>query len=208
LNPINEIEFIYQLSLRKLNKHAKGFNFCCSECNDKKRRAYILIDNGAKGYSTVYCHNCGLSTTVSRFIEMTSPAVYEEYRQAERKEYIEDLKRGKLTQKKQQDIAKILKPTVTDVVNNLKLFKFNTKYFVPASSSPDCVAYAKKRKISDEVFKTLMYNKHPEAAWGNMLIFPFAQGEYVYGFQERELQDLQYLRCGSGEAGLHLRGDH
>lgn len=184
MDPINEIEFIYQLSLRNMKKHPKGFNFSCDMCRDRKRRGYILIDNGTKGHSTVYCHNCGLSTTVGKFIEMTSPGVYEEYRAAERKEYIENLKQGKFTEKK-KDVSKILAASLDDVVHNLKLFQFNTKYFHPATSSPECVAYAKKRKIPEHIFETLYYNSHAKAEWGNMLIFPFRQGEYVYGFQGR-----------------------
>ena len=185
----NEIEFIYQLGLRNFHRHAKGFNFSCNQCNDRKKRAYILVDNGTKGYSTVYCHNCGLSTTVGRFIEMTSPAVYEEYRAAERKEYIENLKQGKIAQKKENAVKTI--NSMVDVTHNLKLFKFNEKYFHPASSNKDCIAYAKRRKIPDEIFKNLLYNDHPDAPWSNMLIFPFRKGEFVYGFQGRTIDGMK-----------------
>ena len=190
MQPIDELEFIFQMPLRDMHKHAKGFTFKhdCPSGPDRKRRGYILVGNDT---SVVYCHNCGMNTNVKSFLESNFPSIYEDYRAKERKDFIENLKNGKTLQKK-REVPTHAALSSLDVIHNLKLFQFNKKYFVPAISNADCVAFAKKRMIPDHILETLLYCNHPTMNWGGMLIFPFRKGEYVYGFQGRSLTDKRF----------------
>jgi hypothetical protein len=189
MQPFEELEFIYQMPLRESVRNAKGYSFKhdCPSGPDRKRRGYILTGNDV---NVVYCHNCGLNTSVRSFLEYNYPSIFEEYRTKEKEENFKKAREGKIIQRKQE--IRLAPTSSVDVVNNLKLFQFNPKYFVPASTNNDCVAFAKKRMIPDEIFETLLYNNHPKMNWGGMLIFPFRKGEYVYGFQGRSVTDKRF----------------
>lgn len=186
MNPITEREYIYRIGFRDMRPHSKGFECKCDlpNCHDRKRRAYILLDNGSRGHNTYHCFNCGANTSLKKMIEYLNPSLYEEYLLHEKREYWEDIKAGKITPAKRKDYEVNTINSITDKEYDLKLFKFG-RYFIPASESPKCVAYAEKRFIPPEVFSKCYYAIHPSCPWSDMLIFPFWKGDMIYGFQGR-----------------------
>lgn len=187
MNRLTELEFVNSLSLRNRKQHSKGYNFSCSICNDKKRRGYILIDYQK---ITIMCHNCGFNTNLKKYIELYEPSLFDEYRIKEKQEFIENLKLGTTVTKQQEYNASI----VNSNIDNLTLFKFNEKYFIPAIENKECIEYCNKRKIPEEIIKTLKYCRHPNSPCSDMLIFPFYWKDniHVYGFQGRSLKDKRF----------------
>jgi hypothetical protein len=192
-----EMSYIPQLFLRDCKQHSSGFNFKhdCPTGQDKKRRGYILIKHDR---ITVYCHNCSLSTNLKKFIEETNQLVYNDYVEEERKEYITKLKEGKIFAKKEEFRSHVIESGIKD----LRLFKFNTKYFVPAKTIPECVTYCESRKFPEGVIDKLMYCNHPKMFWGGMLIFPlyWKDGEHVYGFQGRSMKEKIFYNFSNNES--------
>ena len=194
MNLFRVLDFVHRTHLRDLKKHTKGFNFKCPYCQDKKRRAYLLIGGDKQ---VVYCHNCSISTSYKKFIEQFQPDLYEEYIQAEKEEYKERIKEG--IYKKTDDAPTIIN-SMKDEKFDLKLFKFNTKYFHPVESNEQALAYCKKRKIPEYQIKKLYYNNNTEQSFGDSLIFPFTKGEYNYGFQARNLKRKFFYTFSKNES--------
>ena len=186
MNRMSELDFVQQIHLRNRKKHSKGFNYSCNVCMDKKKRAYLMI------YPTqiiLYCHNCNSSLSLRKYIELHEPSLFEEYKAIEKKEFLESLKEGTLSSKKIE-----YHTTINTDIKDLTLFKFNTKYFIPATENKECVEYCKKRKIPDEIVAKLKYCTNPKSICGGMLIFPcyWKDGEHVYAFQGRSLTEKRF----------------
>jgi hypothetical protein len=190
----NELEFIYRLNLRNSRKHTKGFNFSCDFCRDTKRRAYLLIS-----YDKIvcYCHNCNSSLSFRKFVELANPALFEDYKLAEQKHKIEALRNGTVLHKKHNVLT-----TLNSGVEDLKLFKLNEKYFIPAKEVPECVEYCKKRKFPEGVIDKLKYCTHPKLQCGGHLVFPcyWKDGEHVYAFQSRSMKDKRFYIHSKNES--------
>lgn len=186
MNLIDRIEFANRLFLVDAKKHSKGINFKhnCAHGLDKKRRGYILHDHEK---STVFCHRCSMSVPLKQFLEVNDPSLFEEYRAIEKQEYIEELKTGKLGCKKQE----FTQPINTGVPDDITLFKFNTKYFIPATESKECIEYCKKRKIDPT---NLKFCTHPSNICSGMLIFPsyWKDGVHVVSFQGRSISEKRF----------------
>lgn len=193
---MTELQFAMAIPLRNKMKHPKGFIYSCPYCGDHKKRAYLLISHDK---SVAYCHNCTFSTSLKKLIEYVDPTLFEEYVLKERDERKHQLLAGELGRKK-HTFNPIAINSITDKEHDLKLFKFNQKYFVPATSNKDCIAYANKRKFPQEIFETLYWNNHPSQPFGSMLIYPFEKGEYVYGFQGRRLQEKRFYNFSRNES--------
>jgi transcription elongation factor Elf1 len=87
--------YVGLLSARLRNFHrvnSRTYNFSCPICGDseknrKKRRGYVFEKRGKLVF---YCHNCGASSSVSRFIKSVDSALYEEYRLEKFRELMEE----------------------------------------------------------------------------------------------------------------------
>jgi transcription elongation factor Elf1 len=187
MDRLTELDFVHTLPLRNRRKHSKGFNFSCDVCNDKKKRGYLLIGHDK---IVIHCFNCGLNTNLRKYLQLYEPSMFDEYLQVERKEKLENLHQGIVSIKKEV----IQSPVINTNIDNLSVFKFNKKYFIPASENKDCVDYCKQRKIPDEILQTLKYCTHPTNICSGMLIFPcyWKDGEHVYAFQGRSLSDKRF----------------
>ena len=141
MDRINELEFIHRVYLPNKRPHEKGFVYSCPFCSDRKRRAYMLIDHEKV---VCYCHNCSTSVSLKTYIEKTDPILYEEYVATEKEEFIQNLRDGKILSKKSLHHSP---PSCH--IKDLKLFKLNTKSFIPATDNEDCISYCKARKIPE-----------------------------------------------------------
>lgn len=194
MNLFRVLDFIHRTHLRDSKKHTKGFNFRCPYCQDRKRRAYLLVGGDKQ---VVYCHNCGVSTSYKKFIEQFQPDLYEEYVQAEKEEYKEKLKDGIF--KKTESVSALIN-NKTDKEFDLKLFKFNPKYFQPVESNEQALAYCNKRKIPQHQIKKMYYNCHTKMPFGDSLIFPFSKDEFNYGFQARDIKRKFFYTFSKNES--------
>lgn len=192
-----ELSYLNQLGLRNLQKNQAGYACSCPICGDStkhkyKRRCYILTNKHE--HITVFCHKCGLSTNFKKFIQMVSPAIYEDY-VAEEKRYL--LTKGNLFSKSESSI--VIKQKEETNLFNLKLFKLNTKYFTPAIENNECLSYCNKRKIPISVVQTLYYCNNPKLPSYKHLVFPLYKGDMVYGFSSRSMVDKKFH--------IHLKND-
>jgi hypothetical protein len=182
----NELEFIFRLNLRNVRKHAKGFNYSCDICRDTKRRGYALISFDKV---VMYCHKCTASMSLKSYIERYQNSLYQDYLLAEQQERLEKLRSGTLLAKKYN----VLTPIETNIAD-LKVFKLNEKYFIPAKNSRQCVEYCEKRKFPEGVIDKLKYCTHPTLPCGGHIIFPcyWKDGEHIYAFQSRSMKDKRF----------------
>lgn len=88
------IGIVNRISLSKLQnvrETAKGINFRCNVCRDsknnkRKRRGWVLTGTFPYVY---YCHNCGYSTSVLKWMEEYFPEYYDEYITTKRRMWFE-----------------------------------------------------------------------------------------------------------------------
>lgn len=186
MDRINELEFIHRVYLPNKRPHEKGFVYSCPFCSDRKRRAYMLIDHEKV---VCYCHNCSTSVSLKTYIEKTDPILYEEYVATEKEEFIQNLKDGKILSKKSLHHSP---PSCH--IKDLKLFKLNTKSFIPATDNEDCISYCKARKIPESVVSTLKYCVNEKLPSYGHLVFPcyWSDNEHVYAFQSRSLTQKRF----------------
>jgi len=184
MNMFSEFEFFLRLPLQNIIKTDTGYRFSCPFCNEGnspwKRRCQLL---NTKGHNTIYCFNCGVSTSIKNMVQMCFPYLFEEYKEKEKKVFIENLKKGTTHQKIQNIKSEININTPLQYQ-----FKLNTKYFKPAKEFKEAVVFCKRRKIEDHL-EELKYCVHQKLACSGMIIFPFLMEdkETLYGFVGRRL---------------------
>lgn len=195
-----EIQYIHYLHLNGIVKKEFGYNFKCPICHGddgkNRKRGYLLTK---KDNIVYFCHHCNISMTFKKFIEVINPTLYEEYLKEESKDKLQLIKEKKFLGTK-KEAFEITKANPEEVVDGLKLFNFHPKYFIPATQVKECVEYAERRKIPQEVFQKMYYNIHPKMPFSNMLIFPFWKGDKVYGFQGRSLVDKRFYNFSRNES--------
>ncbi len=183
MNKQEEIEFFLQCRLNNLIKTNEGYRFSCPFCGEGnspwKRRCQLLT---TKDHNTIYCFNCGISTSISVLLRHSYPYLFEQYKEKEKQLFIEDLRKGKLN-KKIQDI----KPQININTKLQHQFKLNPKYFKPAKEYKEAVEFCKRRKI-EEHLDILTYCIHPKLPCSGMVIFPFLMEDRktIYGFIGRK----------------------
>jgi hypothetical protein len=79
-------------------------------------------------------------------LELTDVTLHDEYIKREKQEWLENLQQGTVITKKQSYIT-----TINTNIENLKVFKLNEKYFIPATKNKECVEYCKQRKIPEHI---------------------------------------------------------
>ena len=194
MNVFTEQDFIHRLNIRDVKRHPKGYNFKCTVCSDHKKRGYILVGHDK---IILYCHNCGMNTSLRKYIELYEPSLFEEYLQKEKEEYINDLKQGKVFAKKSS--LPTFEEKIIDLKNehDLILYTLNPKFFVPAGDVKEALEYCRRRKIPDEVIKKLKFCEMPKGTkhiLNNMLIFPCYYDEHrVYAFQGRSIEGKTFF---------------
>ena len=201
---LDELEYIPQIGLKRLTKIGIGYNSVCPLCGNDERKKKLYILTKGKSFISVLCFKCMPEpTNLRHFIELANPSLFEQYKQTEKREYINKLKAGKVLQKKSfKPEAELVSKINEKYKYGLKyVFKLNPEYFVPASTIPDCVRYAQKRKIPVKIFKKLYFSTHKHQPFSNMLIFPlWYDEERVYGFQGRSLDRKMFYNFCNNES--------
>lgn len=185
----------------------KTYNCSCNLCGDSvknkhKARGYFI--QGKEGNYTYYCHNCGASMGLEKFIEQLDPSLYKEYVFEKLKEKGEAPKERKAQSDVEMFAMKMKKPTFikTTALNTLKKIS-QLPYNHPAK------VYVQKRQIPNRYHAKLFYapkfkkfvnsvvpgkfesedNDEPR------LIIPFLnEDKQLFGFQGRSFKAKTNLR--------------
>ena len=199
---------IVSLSLDKFvvkNENPYRANFRCPICGDSKtstnkcRGWFLEKDNSA----VMYCHNCGASLGLSRFLKMTRPALYDEY--------IIDKKFGDNTKSESKSDKKV-SPLDSLTMKRPKFQKSHLSSIKKISSLPHnhkAKVYVESRKIPsnqhyrlywapkfNEWTNTIIRNKFGDSAYEEgRLIIPFIdEDNHMFGYQGRSLKPNTKLR--------------
>jgi len=185
-----EIKYIRMLGLERLKPHPGGFYARCPICGDSqksKTKTRLSIMTDRQDVIVISCFNCGFSPmSLKKFISVVNPGLYQDYLQEEKKYRIESAKEGNFFRKPQ-----VIRNTFVPRSDGEFRFKLNEKYFIKASSSEEAVRYCHKRRIEDRI-DSLYYNVNTKSPLGGMLIFPFYDGDELYGFQGRSIKDKRF----------------
>jgi len=143
-----DVKFLKMLSCRLdgfVQKTSDLFNFRCPYCHDSqktkgKKRGYLYRK---KQNLFFYCHNCGQSTTFSKFLKYLDPSIYKEYKLETFAE-----KYNKVSSK--SDF--IFEQPVFNIKNDINLPKLNK-----LSNDNIAKSYVISRKIPEKFYSDLYY---------------------------------------------------
>lgn len=194
MDKLNELTYIPLLGVRNLKRTPSGYKCSCPICMEGKHpnrtRCYILTNK--HDWITVYCQNCNYNSNLKNFIKLINQPLYEQYVEADKREFLNDLNAGTILKR-----AKTNKPTIIE--SNIRYtFNLNRKYFVSAKTSQQCIDFCKRRKILDFI-DDLWYCIHPTKIYGNMIIFPFSIEDKLYGFQGRRVNQKLFYTHSKNE---------
>lgn len=194
-----------RLKLFKWKSH-KTANHRCPFCGDsktnaKKARGYHYVKKGGMFY---YCHNCGVSTTFSKFLERMDSQIHKQY-------VFERFSSG------ENGFSNYKKPEPKKTPNHNKLFKLENadtkrmwlekfrEYFDPIEDLKDshpARKYILKRKIPEHFHRELFYANDSKKL---LNIFPKYEDSIKYSEERIVIPyfDADKELCGVSARALH-----
>ena len=150
--------YVNSLSLSKLRKVGKDYNFRCVLCGDSKKskfktRGWILTNNKGVRY---YCFNCGANLPFHEFLKQNYPSVYKDYLT----DYIQEQRSLEINHTPIIKIKEEIKPVVD--VEELKEFK----KLSDLSINHKAIQYFIERKFPKKWLSYLYYSDN-YAKWVN-----------------------------------------
>lgn len=181
------IKYVLDTYTTNVKSCYNGYNFRCIICGDSKKnkiktRGWVLKNSTPWMY---YCHNCGVSIPVKKWLKDYYPESYRSYFRECMLDKPKEIKKAVI-----HKINRIRKPKSKDVeCKNFKgILTSDTKIF------KDAIEYVKKRKISDVIWKKWFIAV--DGKYKNRLIIPFYNDKgKIYYYQARALfkTDNKYL---------------
>ena len=194
MNQYDEAEFLYRIPDTE-KASGSALRISCPYClegnsNGWKKRGYILSGT-TKDYTTYYCHNCGVSTSLRHLLEDHYPYIFEDYKVKEKNLYIIKLKAGKVASKRTFSKPKVEREDLPPYITL-------GKEFMPLAGNNEAISYLRSRKIPEDKLEGVLYTK-PDLSYDGVpapfrdcIIFPFYHGEKIYGFQARSYRDKYF----------------
>jgi transcription elongation factor Elf1 len=179
------METYFNDSVSKYKENILNYNFRCNVCGDSlksriRKRAYIL--KREKPWK-VYCHNCGLNTTVTIWMKKFFPIYYKNYIS----EFLQSQKKTSTSVVNKQ--FNNLKSSFINKI--LKEEQINTKYFISILNGNSeifkkAITYCQSRLIPENIWKTWYIAVDGE--YKKRLIIPFRDKKNkIYNYQARSL---------------------
>lgn len=178
-------------------KH-KGYNFHCCICGDsekdkRKRRGWVLYEH--KGIKFLYfCHNCGASMSIKKFLSEYHPNLHEKYFA----QTLSGIKKSFSRKESLSDVGAKLITKTDDVVNisdtilpySFNILDKNVTGITKKQLQIHALERVLERKIPREVYKDFLvcYDKKFENRW----IIPYYDDQgRMYCYQGRSIYDVQ-----------------